>query len=133
VGSRLFKLGEGMKAKTKVGWGGARAGAGRKRGGKNAATIARLKAQEERMAAVEAAEEPKSAAELVPLAVAALKDVMLHSNSDGARVRAAKAALDFVDAQRAAGGKKAAAKDAAERRFAAGGKLAPPPPPGTKH
>jgi hypothetical protein len=99
------------KAKSRDGWGGKRPGAGRK-SGPNRATIARLKAQAERMAAYSPASPATCAADLLPLALATLIDVTKHSSSPASRVAAARALLRFAKSEREAGKKKMARQTA---------------------
>lgn len=88
----------------------------------------------EKRAPLATAEEPKTATELKGFCLAALKQIVEHSQSDSARVQAVKELHSRIDAEAAAtglGGKKGAQKAAAEARVAAGGKFAPPQAPGT--
>jgi hypothetical protein len=75
------------------GWGGARKGAGRKKGGRNRETLAAQALWVETLAPFADDPEPKCARDLRPLAAAVLAH-MMNSRSAWLRLRAARAVLD---------------------------------------
>lgn len=88
-----------MTKSKNVGRGGARPGAGRRRG-PSKKTLQRLAERAERLKAVRIPRDPKRAADLLPLALFSLRDICERGVSDMARVRAAAALLNWTDDER---------------------------------